>query len=51
MRYAFFELDIDKVLAKCYKENERSKKSLLSAGMKLSGEDDTFFYFYKTAAM
>ena len=51
MRYAFFELDIDKVLAKCYKENERSKKSLLSAGMKLSGEDDTFFYLYKTAAM
>ena len=51
MLNVFFELNIDKVLAKCYKENERSKKSLLSAGMKLSGEDDTFFYFYKTAVM
>lgn len=51
MRYAFFELDIDTVLAKCYKENERSKRTLLSAGMKFIGEDETFYYFMKTAAM
>ena len=51
MRYAFFELDIDTVLAKCYKENERSKRTLLSAGMKFTGEDEAFYYFMKTAAM
>ena len=51
MRYAFFELDIETVLAKCYKQNVRSRNTLLSAGMKQTGEDDTFFYFKKTAAM
>ncbi len=51
MRYAFFELDIETVLAKCYKQNARSRNTLLSAGMKQTGEDDTFFYFKKTAAM
>ena len=51
MHYAFFELDIEKVTAKCYKQNERSKKTLLSAGMKYTGEDETFYYFEKTAAM
>lgn len=51
MDYAFFELNIDKVTAKCFKPNERSKNCLLSAGMRASGEDDAYFYFYKTAAL
>lgn len=51
MHYAFFTLDIDVVLAKCYKPNERSRKCLLSAGMKACGEDDTYYHFKKTAAM
>ena len=51
MNYAFFELDIDTVLAKCYKENERSRRTLLSAGMKQTGQDDVYYYFKKTAAM
>lgn len=51
MRYAFLELDIEKVTAKCYKQNIRSKNTLISAGMRADGEDDTYFYFVKTAAM
>ena len=51
MDYAFFDLDVDTVLAKCYKQNERSKYALLAAGMKYVGDDDTFYYFKKTAAM
>lgn len=51
MHYAFFTLDVDTVLAKCYKENVRSRRSLLSAGMKECGEDAKFYFFRKTAAM
>lgn len=51
MQYAFFELDIEVVQAKCYKENVRSKNALIGAGMKPDGEDETYFYFRKTAAM
>lgn len=51
INYAFIELDIEMIVAKCFKENERSRRTLLSAGMKASGEDDTYFYFKKTAAM
>ena len=51
MRYAFLELDIEKITAKCYKQNIRSKNTLISAGMRADGEDDTYFYFVKTAAM
>ncbi len=51
MRYAFYELDIETVGAKCFKQNERSRKTILSAGMKADGEDDTYYYFKKTAAM
>ncbi len=49
--YAFYELDLDIVYAKCYKQNIRSFKTLLSAGMKADGEDDVYYYFKKTAAM
>lgn len=51
MNYAFFELNVETVLAKCYKENERSKAALLSAGLRPNGEDQTFYYFKKTPAM
>ena len=51
MQYAFFDLNIETVLAKCFKANERSRAMLLAAGMRPSGEDDTFYHFKKTAAM
>ena len=51
MQYAFFDLNIETVLAKCYKANERSRAMLLAAGMRPNGEDDTFYHFKKTAAM
>lgn len=51
MKYTFIELEVETIMAKCFKGNERSRKSLLSAGMKACGEDDTYFYFKKTAAM
>lgn len=51
MSYAFYEIDIDTITAKCFKPNERSRKTLLSAGMRADGEDDKYFYFIKTAAM
>ena len=51
MRYAFYELDIETICAKCFKSNVRSRKMLLSAGMRADGEDDTYYYFKKTGAM
>lgn len=48
MRYGFSKLGLEKIEAKCYKENVASEKALLSAGMRRIGEDDTFYYFYKT---
>lgn len=33
--------------AKCYKENIRSKETILSCGFTLSGEDSEFFYFVR----
>lgn len=51
MRYAFYEIDIETITAKCFKANERSRKALLSAGMRPDGEDEVYFYFKKTAAM
>lgn len=51
MNYAFFDLNVETVVAKCYKPNLRSRNMLLSAGLRECGEDDTFFYFRKTPAM
>lgn len=51
MRYGFSKLGLEKIEAKCYKENAASEKALLSAGMRRIGEDDDFYYFYKTPAM
>ena len=49
--YAFVKLGLERMEAKCNRENERSRKMLLSAGMRPCGEDETYYYFYKTPAM
>jgi RimJ/RimL family protein N-acetyltransferase len=51
MSYAFYELNMELITAKCHKFNDKSRKTLISTGLRPNGEDDTFFYFYKTAAM
>jgi RimJ/RimL family protein N-acetyltransferase len=51
MDYAFYDLNMETIYAKCHKINERSKKSLTSVGLKQYAEDDTFYYFKKTASM
>lgn len=47
--YALCFWGLEKVTAKCYKENLHSKKMLLASGLRASHEDDTFFYFARTA--
>ena len=49
--YALSVLAVERVQAKCYKENARSRAMLEGAGMRFCGEDETFYYFYRTAAM
>ncbi len=49
--YAFCKLNLERVEAKCFRENARSRKMLLGAGMKPCGEDETYFYFYLTPEM
>ena len=49
--YAFGKLELDRVEAKHFKENARSGASLVRAGMRRAGEDETYSYYYKTAAM
>ena len=44
--WALYRLGLNRVVAKCYKENEASYK-MLSSCMRRSGEDDTFYYFEK----
>lgn len=51
MEYGFCKLGLERIEAKCYKENTASAYTLKSAGMRPCGEDETYFYFYKTAAM
>ena len=46
--YAFSRLNLERLEAKCYKENARSRAMLLAAGMRPCGEDETYFYFYRT---
>ena len=48
--YGFIKLGLDVIEAKCFKENVTSAYTLRSAGMRPCGEDDTYFYFRKTAA-
>ena len=45
--WALYRLGLEKVVAKCYKENTASFK-MLSSCMRRNGEDETFFYFKKT---
>ena len=44
--WGLYQVNLSRVVAKCYKENEASYK-MLSACMRRSGEDDTFYYFEK----
>ena len=45
--WALYHLSLTRVVAKCFKENEASRR-MLSASMRLNGEDETYFYFEKT---
>lgn len=45
--WALYRLGIDRVVAKCCKENASSYK-MLSSCMRRNGEDETFCYFIKT---
>ena len=45
--WALYHLGLTRVVAKCFKENEASHR-MLSASMRPSGEDETYFYFEKT---
>ena len=45
--WALYRLGLDRVVAKCYKENEASFR-MLSSCMRRNGQDDTFYYFIKT---
>lgn len=49
--FGLLKLGLERIEAKCFRENERSHRMLLAAGMRPAGEDATFFYFEQTAAM
>ncbi len=49
--YAFYTLGLERVEAKCYRENVKSDRMLRAAGFRPCGEDEKFYYFYMTAAM
>jgi len=44
--WGLYQVNLSRIVAKCYKENEASYK-MLSACMRRNGEDETFFYFEK----
>lgn len=44
--WALYTLHMDRVVAKCFKENEASYK-MLSSCMRRRGEDETYYYFEK----
>ena len=44
--WALYRLGLDRVVAKCYKENAASRR-MLSSCMRPGGEDETFYYFLK----
>ena len=44
--WALYKLNLDRVVAKCFKENQASYK-MLSSCMRKSGEDETYFHFEK----
>lgn len=45
--WALYQLGLERVTAKCFRENEASRK-MLAFSMRPSGEDATYFYFEKT---
>lgn len=45
--WTLYSLGLRRLRAKCYRENEASRK-MLSACMRSAGEDEQFFYFEKT---
>ena len=47
--YALCYWGLEKVVAKCYRDNLPSKKMLVASGLRPDHEDDTFFYFSRTA--
>lgn len=44
--WALYKVNLNRVVAKCYKENAASYK-MLSSCMRKNGQDETFFYFEK----
>ena len=44
--WGLYKVQLNRVVAKCYKENQASFK-MLSSCMRRNGEDETFFYFEK----
>jgi len=44
--WALYQISLNRVVAKCFKENQASYK-MLSSCMRRSGEDETFYYFEK----
>ena len=50
MDYGFVKLNLERIEAKCFKENAASAYTLKSAGMRSCGEDAVYYYFRKTAA-
>ncbi len=49
--YAFSSLNIERMEAKCYIENARSRAMLVRAGLRECGKDDTFYRFFRTPEM
>ncbi|MEG1933194.1 MAG: GNAT family N-acetyltransferase [Kiritimatiellia bacterium] len=47
--YALCYWGLEKVTAKCYRDNLSSKNMLLKSGLRHDDEDDTFLYFSRTA--
>jgi RimJ/RimL family protein N-acetyltransferase len=44
--WALYRVHLTRVLAKCFHENEASRR-MLSSCMRPNGQDDTFYYFEK----
>ena len=47
--YALCYWGLEKVMAKCFKDNLASKKMLQTAGLRPTSEDEQFYYFSRTA--
>jgi RimJ/RimL family protein N-acetyltransferase len=47
--YALCFWGLERVTAKCFKDNLASKKMLQSAGLRQTSEDEQFYYFSRTA--